>query len=199
MGVPGCGFPRPWSVRRWIDGERADVAPIADLGRFATDLAEFLAALHRIDAAGAPPPGAHNFHRGGALDVYDAEARAAIASLAGEIDARAATEIWDAALRAHWGGPPVWVHGDVSAANLLVANGRLGAVIDFGGCAVGDPACDLVIAWTFFPRDGRAAFRARVALDDATWARGRGWALWKAAITVAQSDGTDADAAARRQ
>jgi aminoglycoside phosphotransferase (APT) family kinase protein len=183
-GAPGCGFPRPWSVRRWLTGERADIARVDDLARFATEVARFLAALHRVDAAGGPAPGVHNFHRGGSLAVYDDEARNAIAALGGEIDVREATGVWDAALRATWNGVPVWVHGDVTASNLLVVDGRLAAVLDFGSCGVGDPACDLTIAWTSLEGKSRGAFRAGLALDDATWARARGWALWKAAITL---------------
>jgi len=81
----------------------------------------------------------------------------------------------------------VWVHGDVTATNLLVADGRLAGVLDFGCVAVGDPACDLAIAWTLFHGDSRTAFRDRLAVDDETWTRGRGWALWKALITLAQA------------
>ena len=88
-------------------------------------------------------------------------------------------------MAARWDGAPVWFHGDVAEGNLLVRDGRLAAVIDFGTSGAGDPACDVVIAWTFLDGAGRTAFRRGLALDDATWARGRGWALWKAAITVA--------------
>ena len=186
-GVPGRGFPRAWSVYRWLPGEHATVERISDLAGFARDLADFLVALYRIDAAGGPAAGAHSFYRGGSLAVYDAESRAAIAELEGEIDAGAATKVWDAALAKPGHAPPVWVHGDVTAANLLVVDGRLAGVVDVGCCAVGDPAFDLTIAWTFFHGESRTAFRDRVGLDDATWARGRGWALWKALITLAKS------------
>ena len=184
QGAPSPGFGRPWSVYRWLDGETAESAPPDDLGRFAADLAGFLVALQRVDAAGGPPPGEHNFYRGGSLSVYDDQAREALAALRGSIDTRLAAEVWQAALDAAWNGQPVWVHGDVSAGNLLISDGRLCAVIDFGGCAVGDPACDTVIAWTLLTGASRERFRARLALDDATWARGRGWALWKAMIVL---------------
>jgi len=184
-GVPGAGYPWPWSVYRWLDGEIATVARIADMRAFATALAQFLTALQRCDPTGGPPPGPHNFYRGGPLTVYDAETRQAIAALEGRIDAAAATAVWEAALHATWHGPPVWVHGDVASGNLLVTEGRLSAVIDFGSSGVGDPACDLAIAWTFLSGAGREAFRAGVPVDSATWARGRGWALWKALITLA--------------
>lgn len=185
LGVPGEGYPWQWSVYRWLDGEIASVAAIADLRAFATTLAHFLTALQRIDPTGGPPPGPHNFWRGGPLTVYDAETRQTIAALDGLIDAEAATAVWEAALNSTWHGPPVWIHGDVAVGNLLVQEGRLSAVIDFGCSAVGDPACDLVIAWTLLSGESRAAFVAGVPVDAAAWARGRGWALWKALITYA--------------
>jgi aminoglycoside phosphotransferase (APT) family kinase protein len=125
-GVPGSGYPRPWSVYRWLEGDDATVGRITDLGDFATALAAFLRALHQIDPTGGPPPEEHNFFRGGPLAAYDVETRDAI----------------------------------------------------------GDPACDLAIAWTFFFGESREAFRAGLPFDDATWARGRGWTLWKALITL---------------
>jgi len=184
MGVPANGYPWHWSVYRWLEGENATIKSIADLQQFATALAQFLAALQRIDPADGPPPGQHNFFRGGPLTTYDSETRDAIATLRGRIDADAVTAVWEAALRATWHGPPVWLHGDVSAGNLLVEKGRLNAVIDFGCTAVGDPACDLAIAWTLLSGESRDAFRAALPLDRATWARGRGWALWKGLITL---------------
>ena len=186
MGVPADGYPWHWSVYRWIEGETASSERIADLRQFATELAQFLVALQRIDATGGPPPGRHNFFRGGPLTVYDAETRQAIAALDDKIDTDAASEVWEVALKATWHGPPVWFHGDVAGGNLLVKEGRLSAVIDFGISGVGDPSCDLAIAWTFFGGESRDAFRAALQLDDATWARGRGWALWKALITLAE-------------
>jgi aminoglycoside phosphotransferase (APT) family kinase protein len=98
--------------------------------------------------------------------------------------------LWEEAVGSTWTGPPVWFHGDVAVGNLLVRDGTLAAVIDFGSSGVGDPACDLAIAWTLFDGRSRAAFREAMAVDDATWARGRGWALWKALITLAAA-GTD--------
>jgi len=186
-GTPEYGFPRPWSVYRWLAGEQATVERVADLERLATDLAGFLAALYRIDPSDAPAPGPHNFFRGGPVGTYDSETREAIAELEGEIDTGAATEVWAAALAATWHGAPVWIHGDVTASNLLVVDGRLSAVIDFGCSGVGDPACDLTIAWTFFFGDSREAFRAGLRLDDGTWGRAGGWALWKALITLAEA------------
>ncbi|MHC4472193.1 MAG: aminoglycoside phosphotransferase family protein [Planctomycetota bacterium] len=196
MGAPAEGYPWPWSVYRWIEGENASTARIEDAGVFATTLARFLVALERIDPTSGPPPGHHNVFRGGSRQVYDEETRTALAALHGRIDTEAMTKVWDAALAATWRGPPVWLHGDVSAGNLLVRGGRLSAVIDFGCCGVGDPACDLVIAWTFLSGESREAFRAVLPADDGTWARGRGWALWKGLITLAEHIDTDPSAAA---
>jgi aminoglycoside phosphotransferase (APT) family kinase protein len=186
-GRPGSGYPFPWSVYRWIEGETATVGRIENLVEFATTLADFLVALQRIDPAGGPPPGPHNFFRGGPLSVYDAETRQALDALNGRIDTRAAREVWGSALDAAWHGPPVWFHGDIAWGNLLVEEGRLSAVIDFGTSGVGDPSCDLVISWTLFGGESREAFRAVLQPDDATWARGRGWTLWKALITLVGS------------
>jgi aminoglycoside phosphotransferase (APT) family kinase protein len=201
IGRPGGGFSRPWSIYRWIEGDPASVDRIGSLEVFAADLAGFVAALYAIDASGGPSPGSHNFLRGGPVGTHDAPSRESIHVLAGEIDADAATEVWEAALAGRWWErSPVWVHGDVAPSNLLVADGRLRAVIDFGCAAVGDPACDLVMAWTFFAGESREVFRRGLPFDEATWARGRGWALWKALITLTQEKqgGPDADAAARR-
>jgi aminoglycoside phosphotransferase (APT) family kinase protein len=191
LGVPGEGYPWHWSVYRWLAGHPASSEHIGNMDEFATELAGFLAALQRIDPAGGPPPGPHNFYRGGPLTVYDAETRRTIVALGDAIDAAAATAVWEAALRATWHGPPVWVHGDVAAGNLLLRDGRLGAVIDFGSSGVGDPACDVTIAWTLLAGTSREAFRAALPVDRATWIRGRGWALWKALITLAGALDTD--------
>lgn len=199
MGEPGEDYPWQWSVYRWIDGETAKTAEIADRPQFAVDLAKFLIALRRIDPAGGPPAGQHNFFRGGPPSVYDNQTREALQALEGQIDTQAATAVWDAALAATWQGSPVWFHGDVAWGNLLVQNGRLSAVIDFGTSGIGDPSCDLAIAWTFFQGESREAFRAAIDVDEATWARGRGWTLWKALITVAGHDANQAEAERSRR
>lgn len=186
LGVLSEVFPWHWSVYKWIEGESATVDNVADLQQFATALAQFLVALQKIDTAGGPIPGSRNLYRGGSLTVYDGEVRKAVAVLGSEIDVEAVTAVWDSALAAKWRNPPVWFHGDVSAGNLLVRDGRLSAVIDFGCFGVGDPACDLSIAWTLFEGESREAFRMALCADEATWARGRGWTLWKALIKLAK-------------
>ncbi len=182
-GDPDCGYPWPWSIYRWLEGQPATCEAVADLTDLAVALAGFLGALHSIDSSDGPPAGPHSFYRGGALSIYDQETRGAIAELADEIDVEATLSVWETALAAEWTGPPIWVHGDVAPSNLLVVDGRLDAVIDFGCLAVGDPACDTVIAWTFLFGESREAFRTYLPVDEGTWIRGRGWALWKALIT----------------
>ncbi|MET7863255.1 aminoglycoside phosphotransferase family protein [Micromonospora taraxaci] len=187
-GRPGAGYPYPWSVYGWIDGQTARPDRIDDLTRFATDLAAFLRALRAVDTDGGPTAGPHSAWRGGPLSTYDAETRAAIEAHRDRLPVETVTGMWQAALDATWAGPPVWFHGDIADGNLLVRDGRLAAVIDFGCCGVGDPACDTVIAWTLLGGASRAAFRDALDVDDATWTRGRGWALWKSLITLDNPD-----------
>ena len=196
IGEPAEGYPWRWSIYRWIEGESVASAQISDLCDLANSLAQFLTALQRIDTTDGPLPGPHSFYRGGALMTYDIETRQAIAKLRGKIDSDTATEIWEKALATSWQGLPVWVHGDVSAGNLLVQKGRLSAVIDFGQLTVGDPACDLAIAWTLFKEESREIFCDMLPLDIGTWARGRAWTLWKALIVaVGVTDPNNVEAA----
>ena len=179
MGVPAEGYPWRWSVYSWLVGETATCERITDQRQFAIALAQFVAALRRIDTAGGPPAGSHNFFRGVPLERRDTDFRDAVATLHNTLDADAVIAAWEAALRAPaWADPPVWIHGDLAAGNLLVEQGRLSAVIDFGGLGVGDPACDLFVAWNIFSSEARKVFREALTADDATWARGRGWALF---------------------
>lgn len=185
LGEPALGYPCRWSVYRWLHGDPAEPGAIREQSRFAQDLAAFLRALESVPSEGGPTGGLATFHRGGSLAAYDDQARKAFAVLASSIDVRCATEVWDRALASRWVANPVWVHGDMSVGNLLVDDGALCGVIDFGQACIGDPACDLVPAWTLFRDRSRVAFREALQLDSETWARGRGWALWKAAIIEA--------------
>ena len=178
VGEPGEGYPWRWSVCKWVDGERATDEHAIGRTRASRDLADFVAALRRVDTMGGPAPGAHNFERGVPLAQRDAAVRDALEQLEGVLDAKAAAAAWEEALGAPaWGGPPVWIHGDLHPGNLIVRGGLLAGVIDFGGLAVGDPACDVMAAWTFLAPEARPAFRDALDVDDATWSRGRGWAL----------------------
>lgn len=172
-GAPGEGYPWPWTICPWIDGDVPTQDGRVDKHQLANDLADFVLALERIDTSGAPPA-----TRGVPLIERDGATRRAIASLGGDIDESAVSSAWEAALAVSpYQGPPVWVHGDLKPDNLLVRDGRLTSVIDFGGLGVGDPACDTIFAWNFLDSETRPTFRAALGVDDATWARGRGWAL----------------------
>ena len=179
VGQPDVTFQWTWSIYQWIDGE--PVTRGIDKLALARDVAGFLNALTAIDPVGGPPPAQHSFLRGAdPMEAYGAEARRFVDALEGKIDTRAAHAVLDAAESK--ATVPVWAHGDVAVGNLLARGGRLSAVIDFGCCAVGDPSCDLVLAWVFLDGESRAAFRSLVAVDEAAWARARAWALWKAAL-----------------
>ena len=191
MGNPSTEYPLHWSIYKWLDGDTASVERISDLNQFAIALAEFLVALQQCDATGGPLPGNHNFYRGGDLAIYEAETREAIKILGDKIDVDAVTNVWEVARASTWHNPPVWIHGDIAIGNLLVKNGQLNAVIDYGQLGIGDPACDLAIAWTFLRGESRQAFQQTLKLDPATWARGRGWTLWKALIVYAGLSGTN--------
>ena len=175
-GAPGAGFPFPWLVCEWLDGQDVTSDPGIDLADAAVRLGRFVAALHRLDATGAPPTP----FRGGPLSTLDDRVRGALRDLGadGTIDPRLATAAWDRALAAPgWDRAPVWVHADLYPVNLLAREHRLAGVIDFGGLGTGDPAIDLLPAWAWLTASTREVFRAQVEPDDATWARGRGWAL----------------------
>ena len=179
-GAPGEGYPHEWAVYNWLDGENATSVQL-DLPRAAVDLAELLAALRRIDPSGGPPPSG----RGGPLRPRDGATRAGIAALADAIDATAVTAAWEVALAApDWDRPPVWIHGDLDARNLLVRDGQITGVVDWGAVCVGDPACDVKVAWAVLDAKTRPVFRDLLEIDGATWARGRGWALSQALIAL---------------
>jgi len=172
-GNPHENYPWHWSVYRWLEGENTFIEPIEDLKQAAIDLAQFLNALHLISPIGGPLS-----QRSGPLATQDSETRDAIKSLHGVVDTDVITAIWEECLKAPvWDKPPVWIHGDLLPANLLSHHDRLSAIIDFGLFGIGDPACDLIPAWSTFTASTRDIFRSALAIDDATWMRGRGWAL----------------------
>ena len=181
-GEPGEGYPFPWLLSPWMHGEDATAEHLRDLSEAAVDLARFILALQRIDATGAPPPG--RIGRGLPLATRDQYTRDAIARGAAFVDVPAVTAAWEAALATPaWDRDPVWLHGDLLPGNVLAHNGRMSAVIDWCPGA-GDPAVELMVAWTLFEGESREAFRATLGFDDATWARGRGWALSTALVAL---------------
>ncbi|MCR6481955.1 aminoglycoside phosphotransferase family protein [Amycolatopsis sp. OK19-0408] len=201
-GRPGEGYPFPWSVLRWLPGERVDPDRLTDP---AAELAGFFGALWRADATGGPPPQWSNAFRGvSPTDERDSaiappRLSARIERVADLIDVDAVLAMWESARAAPpWPGPPVWIHGDPAPGNLLCREGRLSAVIDFGTLAVGDPACDLIVAWSVLSAEGRAEFRKALDIDDATWARGRVWGLMEVLPRRDALTGPDAAHARRR-
>ena len=178
-GRPASGYPFPWAIYRWIDGQPYADELVADEQQAARDLAQFVAELRTIDPAGAPRAGRRP------LRELDAGTRTAIDSSRKVIDAGAATAAWERALQAPaWEGAPVWIHADLLRPNLLVDGGRLCAVIDFGAAGIGDPAADVIAAWSVFGPAGRETFRGALDVNDGTWNRARGLALHQAAMII---------------
>lgn len=190
VGEPMAGFPWHWGVYDWLEGEHPSIntshgTPTTtgshDCAQLARDLADFVHRLQAIDTTDAPPAG-----RGRPLRESDVQVRASLTRLAHQVDAGEeridideVTEAWARALDApDWDGPPMWLHGDLMASNLLLRDGRLAAVLDWGGLGIGEPACELIAAWTVFGSDARAIYREQLAAEHATWERGRGWALY---------------------
>ncbi|MFD3943006.1 aminoglycoside phosphotransferase family protein [Streptomyces sp. NPDC058579] len=213
-GVPGDGFDLPWSVYDWLDGANAYDEPIADLAHAAVELGRFGAAMRRVDATDGP----RSFRGGHVTEWAEGAMEGAIQALGadgtlgadgafdadGTLDADGAFDAdgllgadrvaaaWESVLRLpQWDGPPRWVHGDLLPGNLLARDGRLSAVIDFGAVGTGDPACDMMAAWTLLTAETRPLFRAAAEVDDATWARGRGWALCWGVVTEHEYRGTN--------
>lgn len=180
-GSPTEDYPWPWGIYSWLEGNNPVVGRIADPVSLTNDLISFIRALHEIDLPDGPIS-----NRGVPLKQrQDIEVRKALKQLDGMIDIQAAADIWEEVLKVpKWSQPSVWVHGDLSPGNLLIKNDRLNAIIDFGNLGIGDPACDLIIAWNLLPSHMRHAFRIGLGVDDATWQRGRGWALSCALIAL---------------
>ena len=189
VGRPGAGYPFSWSVRRWISGETVEAATGIDRAALARDLAGFLTALRAAPAAG-PAAGRPSFFRGCHPSAYGDEVQQSLATLGPAVDGDACRAVWAAAMPTAWSAAPVWFHGDIAVGNLLATDGRLSAVIDFGTSGVGDPACDLVIAWTYFTGADRDLFADEVGLPPDAWRRARGWALWKELLGLASRVGT---------
>lgn len=185
IGTPGEGYPFSWGVYRWLDGETFRLDFVSDPAQAAADLAGFIGSLQTADATGASVPADDPFSRGTPLAPRDALFREALDELQDEYDTGLVLAAWEASLAAApWGGAPVWIHGDLLPGNLLVAEDRLSAVIDFATLRAADPAGDLLAAWYVFTGESRRAFRGELGVDDDTWARGRGWALSLQLISI---------------
>jgi aminoglycoside phosphotransferase (APT) family kinase protein/RimJ/RimL family protein N-acetyltransferase len=179
-GQPTNEYPYPWSIYNWLEGNNPKVGALLYPIALANELGAFIRTVRSIDLPNGPQS-----NRGGPLIEKDFETRQALVKLEGIIDVPLVTQIWEKALKApQWSELPVWIHGDLSPGNLLQVNGHLSAVIDFGILGIGDPACDLIIAWNLLPSYTRAIFRSALQVDDAMWVRGKGWALSNALIAL---------------
>lgn len=175
-GRPSEEYPCFWEIHTWVHGETAPVETI-DVIQAAQDLCALIEALQRVSPAGAPPG------RGIPLADRDDHVRHCLSLLDG--DPSVAAE-WERALAAPpWDGPPVWHHGDLDARNWLIRDDRISGVIDWGLMGVGDPACDVMVAWKLHSRVARDVFREALPTDDATWDRARGWVLSQAVAILA--------------
>lgn len=180
-GEPSDIYPFHWSINCYIEGKTARYKEISDLNIFAKDLANFLKELQAIDTVDGPVAGVHNFYRGGELSIYGYETEKVLADLKDVVPVEELSTIWKKAIHSSWQQEGVWIHGDVAPGNILVNDGKLCGIIDFGIMGVGDPACDYAMAWTFFNKDNKEEFLK--GIDEGTICRAKGWALWKALIT----------------
>lgn len=176
LGLPSEDYPWYWLISKWIDGQSMNQISIAniDLHQLAIDLSLFLNELHTIDTTDGPV-----LDFGNNLSDYDHEMQDALPKIQDKKNREIAAELWSEALRSHWNKKPVWVHGDMAIGNILIKNKRLEAVIDFSGLALGDPANDLVVAWSIFTNENRNLFKQHIDMDKQTWCRAMGWVLWK--------------------
>ncbi len=187
-GAPGLGFPWPWTIGPWYPGSVMATTPVVDQLAAARSLGVFLAALHQPAPGEAPA----NVYRGVPLARRSALFDGALETLGSRVDRVAARRVWDDALAAPvWAGPPLWLHGDLHSANILVDAGRISAVIDWGDITSGDPAADVMVGWMVFGAEARAAFREAAGHDDATWTRARGWCLAMCLAFLASPRSTD--------
>lgn len=181
LGTPTEAYASAWSVLSWIPGDNATPASLSDLNRTAEQLGEFVLALRKVGTEGAPD----GSYCGHGLAGRDADARRAIGQLPDGFDRSALIEVWESCLAAPvWNGEPTWFHSDLHSGNLLARDGDLVAVIDFEGCSVGDPSSDLIAAWWLFAEPSRITFRETVNPDEASWRRGKGWALYMAVAAI---------------
>lgn len=191
IGRPADEFPWPWSVLTWVDGADATDGSV-DPGAAAEDLGRFVAELQSIEPPDGPEPDPVPFGRGVPLRERDDLTRRLAPKCAGLVDVHAVLAAWDQALDApEWDGPPVWVHGDLSTGNLVVRDGRLAGVIDWNSMCLGDPAADAMVAWELFDEARRDRYRIASGADDATWERGKGWALTTAVVALPYYVGTN--------
>lgn len=195
MGEPSKDYPYHWSIYEWCEGESLNLISkdTLNLEEIAKDLANFLKELQKIDVSNAPIAGKHNFYRGAKINIYFDDAINNIKKLENIIDSKKAISIMEESINSKWEKEPVWIHGDLAIGNILIKDNKINAIIDFGGMSVGDPACDLVLYWNFFEGKSKDIFKSELALDQDTWNRARGWALWKASFEIVNSENKNSD------
>ncbi|MCM5557001.1 aminoglycoside phosphotransferase family protein [Pleomorphomonas sp. JP5] len=184
QGRVNLGIDCPFGIFDWMEGDIASPDAIGDVTAAALSLAAFLKALRACPTDGAPVAGPDNHRRGVALEDMSEATLASIDAVADEIDAAAAVALWTSAVSARHAGPPVWLHGDLKADNLIARGGKLAGVIDWGLAATGDPAADYAVAWSWIDPTARDTFRQALALGDGDWLRGKAWALYGAVIAL---------------
>lgn len=186
IGKASTDYPFNWSIYKWIDGKSLNQVSRhnLDLEEIAQTLANFIKEIHKIDTTNAPEAGEHNFYRGCDLGIYQSQAIDNILTLKDIIDDKRAISIMQTATKSKWSKNPIWIHGDLAIGNILIKDNKINAIIDFGGMAIGDPACDLVLYWNFFEGKSQEIFKSELNLDQNTWNRARGWALWKACFEI---------------
>jgi len=202
MGKPSSLYPYPFSIYQWLEGKSINLLttlPTNTMECLALDLAKFLKELQSITEVDGPEPGQHNWWRGDRPSVYNQGAREQIKKLNSIIESNKAMKLWEEACKTKWTLPPRWIHGDFAIDNILFQNNKLSAVIDFGGMAMGDPACDLVIAWTFLTGKARNLFIQSMKLDEKTWLRAQAWALWKATFELCQIENKESPEAIKHK
>jgi aminoglycoside phosphotransferase (APT) family kinase protein len=202
MGQPSSDYPFSFSIYQWLEGQSANHLKISehDLESLALQLAQFLKALQNIKNVEGPAPGQHNWWRGDHVSVYDDGARKQIHELSCAINKDKAIALWEQSCATQWNKAPVWIHGDFAPGNIIIKDEKLSGVIDFGGTGVGDPACDLVIAWTFLSGKSRQIFIEAMELDSDTYLRAKAWSLWKATYEFCQiPDKTSHEAAIQKK
>lgn len=183
IGKPSSIYPFFWSIHSWIEGDTLDAVVTIDTCQLAKDLALYLKQLQAIDTKDGPMAGAHNFYRGGSLTIYHQETLDALAKLKDIVPVERLLKIWNRAIASIYQGTDVWVHGDIAPGNLLIKDGKLSGIIDFGILGVGDPSCDYAMAWTYFDQESRTCLFLDSGHDKDMFIRAKGWALWKALIT----------------
>lgn len=193
LGEPSDDYPLPWSIRRWLEGTTWEETQVLDRHALAKALGTILVELRSIPIDIDLYAGKHSFYRGCHPSVYGDEVVKSLNILNDQTRTRRCLDTWQKGMESVWAEDPVWFHGDIAVGNVLMTGEKVSALIDFGTCGVGDPACDFAIAWTYFNADERQHFRDAIKVDDGTWYRAKAWALWKALVSLTGLSGPDTD------